>query len=329
MNEHVAAFVRLWWVASLGLAVAAIAGAAVIYEIHLGVPPTLEDRTPPSYAATTRLLLNTAENPIVRTGVPEATEETSGEPSGETSPPGVEILVDAANLLPLVIESDEVGDLRRRRVGRPRGTVTAQALYARPEDRPGLRPTAVPIIEVKAVSPTSAEAVRLVRGTVYGFEQWLIREQEEADVAPAQRIVVQPLYAAAQVTVESETSYGLALLVAGAVLAGSGLLITALHRAVPPRGREAALRSPSLEQTPSAASEVVAVEGGSNNRSHEGLPSDGEAGGAQRDRLRAWLEEPPPESQAKEPRTKAKRPAPGSAKRRAPGKSKAPRSKRS
>lgn len=321
MNEHVAAFVRFWWVACIAFVVAGVAGAAVIYEIQLGVPPKLDDRTPPSYAATMRLLLNNAENPIVRTGVTEVTprsplggSDEARAPLVETSPPGVDALVDAANLLPLVIESDVVATLRGERVGRLRGTVTAQPLYARPDDRPGLRPTAVPIIEVEAVSPTPTEAVQLIRGTTRGFQQWLVREQERANVAPAQRIVAQPLYEAPKVAVESESSYGLALLVVGAVLAGAALLITVLHRTVPPGAFERGFGSSLLERARPTPSDVAETDGEGAERPRAAEQKDGEGAGTSRDRLKAWLEEPASGSQAKERPTKAKRPAPRKAK---------------
>lgn len=325
MNQHVAAFVRFWWVACLALAAGAIAGAAVIYEIHLGVPPTFEDRTPPSYTATTRLLVNNADNPIVRTGVPEASAGGADEEPPAVEPPGVDVLVDAANLLPLVIESDAVAALRRERVGPQRGTVTAQGLYTRPTDRPGLRPTATPVIEVEAVSPTPQEAVQLVRGTVRGFERWLVREQERADVGPAQRIVVQPLYDAPKVAVDSQNSYGLALLVVGAVLAGAALLITALHRTVPARSLKPGFGSAAtLEPVRTAPSDVGERGGEINDHPREAAQTDGEGGGTPHDRLKAWLEEPASAGQAKEPPAKAKK-----AKSPGPRKAKAPRSSRS
>lgn len=327
MNEHIAALVRFWWLACLALVVAAIAGAAVIYEIRLGLPPELDDRTPPSYTATSRLLLNSAENPLVRTGVTEVTPRpprgADGEerpPMVDTAPPGLGALVDAANLLPLVIESDEVAELGRARVGSQRGTLSAIALFARETPGGGLRPSSFPVIEVRAVSPTSTEAVQLVRGTVGGFEGWLVREQERAEVPPRQRIVVQPLNRTPNLTVDNDSSYGLALLVVGAVLAGAAVLITVLHRTVPPEGSRRDLGAPLLEQAHAAPSGLAAVDGeGAAPRA--AAARDGEGAGTPRDRLKAWLDEPASGSQAKEPPAKAKAKAKG----RAPGKAKAPR----
>ena len=134
VNPHAAPYVRFWWLVVIGVVVACLAGTAVVYHIEPGMPPKLTERTPPSYSATAILMLTSKEQPLVRIGVTTVTPRgpggAPGPPDVETSPPGLDTLVEAANLLPLTIQSDAVTDLRREEVGDLPGTVTAQALYA-------------------------------------------------------------------------------------------------------------------------------------------------------------------------------------------------------
>jgi len=302
------AFARFWWLAFLGLCGAVVAGAAVIYHFELSMPPELTERTPPSYTATTRILLNNAENPIVRTGVTEVTPRPpQGEGAGgqarppivETSPPGLDPLIAAANLLPLVIESDAVAALRRDNVGRQRGEVSAQQLFARETPGGGVRPSDVPVIEVRAVSPTPREAVRLVKGSVAGLQQWMLAEQKKAKIPPRQRIVAQPLNKSPAVTSEDENPHGLALVVVGAVLAGVAMLITLLHRLFPPR--KPAPDVVAENEAARAAREASSERLDDLEPSPERLSDDGSQ--SPRGRLQAWLEEPasgpPPGGEAK------------------------------
>ncbi len=296
MNSNAEPFVRFWWLAVIGLCAAAVAGLAVLYHIEPGIPPELEERTPASYTAKSRLLVNSRENPIIRTGVTEVTPRAprSGDradrpPVVETSPPGLSALVDAANLLPLVVESDAVARIRRAEIGRPSGTVTAQALFARETPGGGLRPSSLPVIEVTAVSPTARGATMLVQGTIDAFDRWLVREQERFEIPESQRIVVQELTERPRLTVEEEKSWGLAAVVAGAVLAGVALLITLLHRLFP---RKADGRLRRLFAPRPVASETT---------DGDSIHADGEGAGAPRDRLEAWLDEPIPEDVSEQP----------------------------
>jgi hypothetical protein len=300
VNPQLRPYLRFWWLGFIGLCVAAVAGAMVVYHIEPGIPPKLEERTPPSYTASERILLNNASNPIVRTAETSVTPRAprvSGEPRDpviETAPPGTGPLIEAANLLPVVIESDVVAKLREARVGHLRGTVSAQQLFARETPGGGLRPSAFPVIEVRASSPTALEATRLVEGTVAGFERWLVQEQEQTRVPAKQRIVIQPLDDSAKVEEVNESSFGLAAVVAGAVLAGVALLISLLHRAFPPRQSVRRWRPFARRTTPSPTPEgdVARMDGpeGAGGAEHVGV--DGAE--SPRDRLEAWLEEPAP-----------------------------------
>jgi hypothetical protein len=305
MNPHAAPFARFWWLVLIGFVVAAIAGTAVVYHIDPGVPPKLTERTPPSYTAAAILMLTSEEQPLVRIGVTTVTppKGRDGAPDVETSPPGLDTLVEAANLLPLTIQSDAVTELRRERVGDLPGTVTAQALYSHETPAGGIEASDVPAIEITADSPTPGNAVQLVRGTVSAFGIWLRTQQDEAKVPEAQRIFFSQLNAPSA-TRNSKSPYGLALLVAAAVLAGFALLVAALHRLFPRKQRRRRglfRRKPeepvAPESGPVPDGEVDAASGGPDGTSAPAVSSNGPAEPG--DRLQAWLEEAAPGSSEK------------------------------
>ena len=310
MNPHAAPYVRFWWLVVIGVIVAGLAGTAVVYHIEPGMPPKLTERTPPSYSATAILMLTSKEQPLVRIGVTTVTPRgpggAPGPPDVETSPPGLDTLVEAANLLPLTIQSDAVTDLRRERVGDLPGTVTASALYAHETPAGGIEPSDVPAIEVKAESPTPTDAVQLVRGTTSAFGTWLREQQDEAKVPEAQRIFFVQLNAPTAAR-NSKTPYGLALLVGAAVLVGFALLIAALHRLFPQKQRHRRLFRRKPEQPVAAQDETVSAVGpdgeqpgtdGRESPPEHALSANGPAHAS--DRLQAWLEEAAPSSPEKE-----------------------------
>lgn len=307
MNPHAAPFVRFWWLALIGLVVAGIAGTAVVFHIEPGIPPKLTERTPPTYTATTTLLLNSKEHPLVRTGVTTVTPREPA-PSGDarppdvkTEPPDVDSLIEAANLLPLAIQSDAVADLRRERVGDRPGTVTAQALFAGQTPGGGVKPSDFPAIEVNAESPTPAAALVLARGTISAFGEWLVAEQDEAKVPQGQRIFFVQLNAPT-VSENTKNAYGLALLVAAAVLAGFALLVVALDRLFPrkQRRRSRLFRRRKAEEHDTSSESIGSVEDGdvapgAGDGRESPMPVASGNGPAQASgRLQAWLDEATP-----------------------------------
>ncbi len=240
-------FRRFWWLAVIGALVAVASAALVVYRISFdGFPPDVRERAAPSYTATTQLLVNSASRPILRTAetrieqtAPQVRRDSRGTvrvtrpPEEVTEPPNIETLVDAANLLPLVIESDEVTTLRTSMFGSLPGDVSAQALFAR-ETAVGLRPSSVPVIQIEAVSGSRDGAVRLANATVEAFTGWLVAEQEEAKVPPAQRILIERLRSP-EITESGANNYWLGVLVLLAVAGGFAALIVALHSMFPKR----------------------------------------------------------------------------------------------
>jgi hypothetical protein len=261
----VSPFRRFWWLAVIGALVAAASAALVVYRISFdGFPPDVRERAEPSYTATTQVLVNSASRPILRTAEtrieqtpPQVRRDRSGTvrvarpPEEVTEPPDIETLVDAANLLPLVIESDEVITLRRSMFGSLPGDVSAQALFAR-ETAVGLRPSSVPVIQIEAVAGSRDGAVRLADATVEAFTSWLVAEQEEAKVPPAQRILIERLRSP-DITESGANNYWLGVLVLLAVASGFAALIVALHSVFPKQAPAlVAERAPVLvpEQAP-------------------------------------------------------------------------------
>jgi hypothetical protein len=243
----VRAFRRFWWLAVVGVLIAAASAALVVYRVSFdGFPPDVRERAEPSYTATTQLLVNSASRPILRTAetrieqtAPQVRRDSRGSvrvtrpPEEVTEPPNIETLVDAANLLPLVIESDEVTTLRTSMFGSLPGDVSAQALFAR-ETAVGLRPSSVPVIQIEAVSGSRDGAVQLADATVEAFTSWLVAEQKEANVPPRQRILIERLRSP-EVTESGGNSYWVGVLVLLAVAGGFAALIAALHSMFPER----------------------------------------------------------------------------------------------
>ena len=86
----------------------------------------------------------------------EAPASGEGDEPGEilvNAAPDTNTLINAANLYPLLIESDQVAEVRREPVGPIPGFVTAQAVFA--INTPGrFEPSRVPVIQILANADT-------------------------------------------------------------------------------------------------------------------------------------------------------------------------------
>lgn len=210
---------RYWWVAALGLVVA----------IGAGVFAVSAEREPYRYTATAQIFLTSPEAPYYRTGI--TSEQLRELPNGEdqrvvdTNPPDTDTLVQAANLYPLLVESDDVAAAREEEFGRVPGTVEAHAIFS-VETASRYRETSVPVIEITGTSGSPEDAVRLADDTVQAFGAWITAQQDAAEVKESQRILIEPL-ASAQVTATSGgPSYAIPFLIAAAVfLAFCGLAV--------------------------------------------------------------------------------------------------------
>ena len=262
-GSNLRALVRFWWLVLLGIVAGAVVATAMAYRVELGWPPEtpkLTERTVRTYQASTELLVDSPTGPYLRAGVrltapvgvlpgkastregTQSQKGTSQEAASQSEPTVItdrKALVEAANLFPLLIESDEVSAIRERMLGPVPGLVRAKALYSiQGENR--FRPSVLPVIQIAAAAPSPAAAIRLTQGTAKAFTVWLAREQRRAKVPPRQRVVLRQLRVPRGAVASAGPAYGLPVLAAVAVMFGFAGLALLLDRSFP-RGAEAAL----------------------------------------------------------------------------------------
>lgn len=224
------ALVRFWWVVSLGVFLGVTIAAWMVYAL-----PSLTPREAPVYTAAARLFVTSAEGQYVRLSIPRAVETTEGGGGrggdlvvvDET--PDVQPLLTAANLYPLLIESDEVAALREERFGVLPGDVIASA-YTSVSTPQRYLPAQLPIVDIVAMSPTPRDATALAQATADTFELWVRRSQDRAGVAPKDRILIQQLRAPSDAFPSGGPSYGLPILAAIAVAAAFVILAVVLDQ---------------------------------------------------------------------------------------------------
>ncbi len=235
MPPALSALLRFWWVVVIGAAGAIVAGGALY-----------EHQPKPTYAVSANVLVNSPEAPYLRTAQPQlpitstrtqpgakknkkATVSTASAPT----PPDTQVLVNAANLYPLLIQSDVIAKLRRAKYGPTPGTVTATALASSTNTYGVYHPSPLPVITVKARSQDAGQGKRLVTQTIRTFEEWIAGRQKAAGVAPAQRISVEALQTTVRKT--GKPSKGMPLFVAVVILLAFGGLAVLVDRVRPRR----------------------------------------------------------------------------------------------
>ena len=248
---------RFWWVLALGLVLALFAAVSSFYHVSF-FPPALESREVVTYSSSTRLLVTSGENPHLRYQVTlfgELTasqegeeEEGAGRNRGEppvigVSPPDFNVLIRAANLFPLLIESDRVADYRRQEFGEIAGTVTAQGIYAfSTANRFEL--SEVPVIQLVSTGPDPRSAVDMADKTAKAFIGWIESEQAADEIPARDRIVVQQLDSPQAAASASSASKAMPVLVLMAVIGAFFVLAVVLDRLIPARS---ALQRAELE----------------------------------------------------------------------------------
>lgn len=232
---------RYWWIVLVGVALSCITGIVLVYKVDRLFPPQLSKRAKPVFSASTELLVDSPSGPFLRTlvpkpsstGVPKTPVRTTKggkastpAPTTTTTPASAlptantdtKSLVDAANLFPLLVESDAVYAIRRRLVGDIPGAVHAQALYSS-QGTSRYRPTVIPVMQIGATAPKAKFAVALADGTARAFRIWLGREQARANIPASERIIVRELHVPRVATASGGSSYGLPGLASFGVLA--------------------------------------------------------------------------------------------------------------
>jgi len=242
MSPALKALLRFWWLPVAGVAAGAVAAAALV------------SRQPPAiYTATDTVLVNSPSAPYLRTAQTQATTvPAKSKPKGKaakrkapaqssvkstTSAPDTQVLVNAANLYPLLLQSDQIKKLRISLYGKTPGRVTATALASSTNTYGVYHPSPLPVITVKTTSRHPRSAQKLAVDTVSAFSIWIARRQKEAGIPRSQRIMIEQL----RVRVQSSggPTYGLpgfAFVVVLLAFCGLAVLVDRLR----PRG-EAAL----------------------------------------------------------------------------------------
>jgi hypothetical protein len=248
VNVYGGALLRFWWVVGLGVVVAVVAAASMAYNI-----PELTPRESVDYTAKAQLLVTSLEGSYVRLSVPRVVETPSstegsdsargnsagqGESGQQGGPlvvrdaPDVKPLLAAANLYPILIESDQVRKLREKMFGPMSGTVQASALAA-VSTPTRFEPSELPVIEIFATSGSEGRAIALANATSKAFKQWIKKQQDSRNLSPAERVIIQELVVPRRALASGGPSFGIPVLVALAVLAAFGILALLLDRIFP------------------------------------------------------------------------------------------------
>ena len=275
-NGFLPALTRFWWVMILVLGIGGVVAIASVDRISLSAPPKLTPRGHPSYSASAELLVDSPSSPFLRTAVSSVskgqtrTETIAGKTVSKSSPtvvssapPHTETLVNAANLFPLLIESDGVAKVRAHLFGPLPGSVTAQAVFASQNTFGQFRPSPVPVVTVSATSTSGPLAIKLANGTVTAFRHWLTARQSASAVGRPDRIVIQELSSAGAAYKHGGTSLGLPGILFVVVLVAFGGLAILLDRLFPAvREVEARVVRPHSGDGSSAVEAPTAVASG-------------------------------------------------------------------
>ncbi|HSS80510.1 MAG TPA: hypothetical protein VLK24_04850 [Gaiellaceae bacterium] len=240
MNATAGALLRFWWLVVAGIA-AGVLAAVFVYSLE----------SQAKHTATTRVFVSSPSAPYLRTQAPQSlaprvrtvrnatggTRTVQQPPSASTDAPDTQTLVNAANLYPLLIESDRIAAIRESQAGTIPGTVKANALNSSTNTFGVFRPSSLPIVEVKATSRTAGNASKLATATVKAFDTWIRDQQRRSGIPSAQRIIVTQLQSP-ELTTTGGPSWGLPLFVGALVLLGFCGLAVIADNARPARDAE-------------------------------------------------------------------------------------------
>jgi hypothetical protein len=259
MNPYVRALIRFWWILLLGVLVAGLAAVSMQYRIDLSTfPPELTERATSTYSTTARLLVTSSEVPHLRISLsrpvtaPAAGGEAAAAAAAVEERPDLGILVRVANIYPLLIESDQVAQLRDQLYGRVPGGVTAQGIFSI-SNAQRFEPTTLPVIEIFAASDSPARAMELAQHTVDAFTKYITDQQDRARLKPNERIKLQQIQRPRGVFATGGSSLGLPLLVVVVVLAAFAALAVLLDRIFPTERNQAEALVERLERRVSAS----------------------------------------------------------------------------
>ena len=234
MSPGLKALVRFWWLPVLGLAAGIFVAAALVAR-----------QPGPIYTASDTVLVTSPASPYLRTAQLQTTatpakataakhkKSTSPSTSTTSAPPDTQVLVNAANLYPMLIQSDEIRKLRVKLYGATPGRLSASAIASSTNSYGVYHPSPLPVIMVKTTSKRPGAAAKLATDTVNAFGVWLLHRQQASDIPKSQRITIEQL----RVRVQSSGGSTLALPLFAAVLVLLGFcgLAVLVDRARPRR----------------------------------------------------------------------------------------------
>lgn len=254
-NQYLRALGRFWWVLVLGLGVAAIAAILAVYRVSFS-PLGLEKKEQVTYTTSSRLLITSAEAPYVRTRVTQE-QTVGGEVQEYSSAPDIGTLITAANLYPVLIESDEVQELRDERAGPLPGVVTTRAIYE--VNSPSrFELSQIPVIEVFGHAGSAGDAIAIARETVDAFKVYIRRAQSSAGLSPSERVLVEEIQKPSGAAASGGGSLSLPLMIFVLVAAAFFALAILLDRLFPagirmPRSTPVPATEPPLGEAAPAA----------------------------------------------------------------------------
>lgn len=244
LSPYVRALRRFWWVLVVGAGVALIVAVSSLYRIELA-PPGLVEKTQITYTSSSRLLVTSQENSHLRyqTSIfadpprrQDQAEEDADPIVVNVVPPDVNTLVRAANLYPILIESDQVAEFRNQEYGPLEGSVTATGIYSVTAGN-RVELSEIPVIQLVATASTAEGAVEIADKTAKAFIGWMRREQNADNLPPQDRILVQQLDTPAGAIPSEGASRTMPLLIFCVVFGAFCVLAVLLDRLVAPRPR--------------------------------------------------------------------------------------------
>jgi hypothetical protein len=203
------------------------------------------------YTTSTQLLVTSSEAPYFVTTVRRDPTVPIGRGTGITAGPGLtdqsardrvapdtDTLVRAANLYPILIESDPVAQLREKMFGPLPGSVSADAVGAISTPSRVI-PSDTPVIQIQATAFRPDAAIALADATAKAFTRWLEDQQEQADVAAPDRIIVEQVASPKEAARSGGQDISLPILVTILMAAAWVVFVVVLDRVLPEPRRSA------------------------------------------------------------------------------------------
>jgi len=271
-NPYVRGLLRFWWLLAIGIGLGALVAVGSVDRIKPGIPPKLTPRKAPTYTSSASIMIDSNDCPYCRTGISTPVPGRGGSASGadstgkaiqaasgsknaksattyQTNPPDTNVLVNAANLYPQLIQGDQVARMRDDLVGPIEGTVLAQTAFSSNRPYGSAKPSYLPLITISTTAGTPSDAMKLASGTVDAFRKYLIARQDRSGVPVGQRLLVENINRPAGALKVAHSSMTLPGALFVLILGAFGGLAILLDRKFPRRERHAAAPVGAAQET--------------------------------------------------------------------------------